>query len=291
VIVYERVGSYRTSQIENLRYGRVQLVQLCATLHDCVSGFFRQFVGVLPQENNPRIQRVKFELRAEGIKTEEANPLRSGVHTRGFLPHVKREGARYFVTFRLADSLPKEVLLKYQAERARRLQVLRTQEEAAKQLRKPIKSDDSIEKIERDYFRKLEGFLDKNHGCCSLKRTEIANLVAGALLFFDGERYRLDAWVIMPNHVHVVFWPIPNNTVSEIVQSWKRFTAREANKILGTTGQPFWQPEAFDHWIRNDEEHARCCRYVINNPVKARVCAGPEVWKWSSAWRGNVQAP
>lgn len=242
---------------------------------------------MLPQENNPRIDRVKFELRASGIRTESANPLRSGVHTRGFLPHVKREGARYFVTFRLADSLPKAVLLKFQGERSERLRRFHARQGIGKDRRKAAKPDDSIERIERDYFRKLEDFLDKNQGCCWLKQTDVAEVVAGALRFFDGERYRLDAWVVMPNHVHVVFWPMPNNTVSEIAQSWKRFMAREANKILGRTGQALWQPESFDHWIRNDGEHARCCRYVMNNPVKAKLCAAPEDWKWSNAWRGN----
>jgi REP element-mobilizing transposase RayT len=245
---------------------------------------------VLPQENNPRIERVKFELRATGIKAEAANRLRSGIHTRGFLPHVKREGARYFVTFRLADSLPKDVLLKHQAERAERLQRVYAEQGNAKKLRKPTKTADSLETIERDYFRKLEDFLDRNNGRCWLKRADVADMVAGALRFFDRERYRLDAWVVMPNHVHVVFWPMPNETVSEIVQSWKRFTAREANKILGLTGKMFWQPEAFDHWIRNDEEHARCCRYVMNNPVKARLCATAKDWKWSSVWRGDRAA-
>jgi REP element-mobilizing transposase RayT len=91
----------------------------------------------------------------------------------------------------------------------------------------------------------------------------------------------------MPNHVHVVFWPMPNETVSAIVQSWKRHSAREANKIIGRTGKVFWQRESFDHWIRNDEEHARCCRYVMNNPVKARLCSAPVDWKWSSVWRGG----
>lgn len=217
--------------------------------------------------------------------------MRSGIHTRGFLPHVKREGARYFVTFRLADSLPKDVLLKYQAERANRLQRLNAQQEVSKKSHKALKPDDSFERIERDYFRKLEGFLDKNHGRCWLKRPEVADLVSESLRFFDGDRYRLDAWVAMPNHVHIVFWPIPNNTVSEIVQSWKRFTSRQANKILGLTGKPFWQRESFDHWIRNDEEHARCCRYVTNNPVKARLCPTPEAWKWSSAWRADGATP
>jgi REP element-mobilizing transposase RayT len=105
------------------------------------------------------------------------------------------------------------------------------------------------------------------------------------LRFFDSERYRLDAWIVMPNHVHVVFWPTPNHTVSAIVQSWKRFSAREANKILKKTGEAFWQPEPYDHWIRNDEEHARCCSYVVNNPVKARLCRAAKDWKWSSAWQ------
>ena len=103
--------------------------------------------------------------------------------------------------------------------------------------------------------------------------------------------YRLGAWVVMPNHVHVVLWPMPNHTLSRIVQSWKRFTAREANKLLSRTGQDFWQPESFDHWIRNDEEHERCCRYVMNNPVKARLCPAPEDWRWSSAWRQPQPQP
>ena len=111
------------------------------------------------------------------------------------------------------------------------------------------------------------------------------------MCFFTGTRYRLGAWVVMPNHVHVVLWPMPNHTLSRIVQSWKRFTAREANKLLSRTGQDFWQPESFDHWIRNDEEHERCCRYVMNNPVKARLCPAPEDWRWSSAWRQPQPQP
>lgn len=245
---------------------------------------------MIPQEDNQGIERVKFELRATGIKPETTNPLRSGIHTRGFLPHVKREGAVYFVTFRLADSLPKDVLLKYQAERAERLHRLNAQPRAGKKQPRPGTLEDSVEKIERGYFRKLERFMDTNQGACWLRRSEIAGIVAGALRFFDGVRYRLDAWIVMPNHVHVVFWPMPNHTVSAIVQSWKRHTAREANKILGKTGETFWQPESFDHWIRNDEEHARCCGYVVNNPVKANLCGTTVDWKWSSAWRGEATA-
>jgi REP element-mobilizing transposase RayT len=241
---------------------------------------------MFPAEKNLRIERAKFELRATGVKPEQANPLRSGTHSRGYLPHVKREGARYFVTFRLADSLPKEVLLKNQAERAEQLQRFHTQEASAKKLGTTPTKSEALGQIERDYFRKLEVYLDKGVGACWLKRSDIAEIVARALRFFDGERYQLDAWVVMPNHVHIVLWPIPNHTVSEIAQSVKRYTAREANKVLGRTGETFWQPEPYDHWIRNDEEHARCCRYVLNNPVKARLCAAPEDWRWSSACRG-----
>ena len=240
---------------------------------------------MFPSKPNPRRERVAYELRATSVQPEAANPLRSGIHTRGYLPPVKREGANYFVTFRLADSLPKEVLLRIQAERAERLQRYYAQRDAAKKSKIELPALETLEEIERGYFRKLEEFLDKGHGGCCLKRPDIAELVASALRFFADQRYRLDAWVVMPNHVHVVFWPMPNFTVSGIAQSWKRFAAREANKLLNRTGESFWQPEAFDHWIRNEEEHARCCGYVIRNPVKAGLCTAPEDWPWSSAWR------
>jgi REP element-mobilizing transposase RayT len=198
---------------------------------------------------------------------------------------VKREGSSYFVTFRLADSLATAVLLKYQSERAERLQRFHTAQAHAAKLGTAPPPRETLDQIERDYFFKLEEYLDRGVGECWLKRSEIADLVAGAIRFFEGDRYRLDAWVVMPNHVHAVLWPMPNHSLSAILQSWKRFTAREANKILGRTGQTFWQPEPYDHWIRNEEEHVRCVRYVINNPVKARLCASSEEWKWSSAWR------
>ena len=241
--------------------------------------------AMLSGERNPRIERVEFELRSTGVKPTQGRRLVSGIHTRGYLPHVKREGARYFVTFRLADSLPKEVLLRIRAERAARLAPLYAKPTAPGPGVAAARDPSVLEEIEREYFRKLEAYLDQGKGECWLRRPEIAGLVAGALRFFDGHRYHLNAWVVMPNHIHVVLWPMPNHTLSAIVQSWKRYTAREANKLLGRTDLAFWQPEAFDRWIRNDEEHARCCSYVLNNPVKARLCAAPEEWRWSSAWR------
>ena len=234
--------------------------------------------------NNPGLERVRHQLRATGVKSA-VHPLRSGVHTRGYLPHVKREGAEYFVTFRLADSLPKEVLLHSEAERAARLRDL---SEAGRSDRS---TPDTEETIQRDFRRQVERYLDQGAGACHLRRTEIADLVVGAIKFFHEQRYLLREWVVMPNHVHVLLWPMPNHLVGEIVKSWKQFTSLRAKRMLGLPQGRFWQPEAFDHWVRNDAERARIAKYIRHNPVTARLCAQPEDWRWSSAWRGEEAPP
>jgi REP element-mobilizing transposase RayT len=234
---------------------------------------------MLPGPENPGLNRVRHELRATGVKDATVNPHRSGVHSRGYLPHIKREGAEYFVTFRLWDSLPKEALLRFAGQRAERLRTFH----AAKQAGRP--AADTEEAIQRDFVRQVERFLDQGAGACHLRRPEIADLVAGALKFFHEQRYLLREWVVMPNHVHVLFWPLPNHLVGDIVKSWKQFTSLRAKRMLGLTAGRFWQPESFDHWVRNDEERARIVRYIRNNPVTARLCARPEDWGWSSAWR------
>jgi REP element-mobilizing transposase RayT len=203
--------------------------------------------------------------------------LVAGLHTRGYLPHLKREGAAYFVSFRLADTLPREVLLRFKQEREAIL-------EHAKARRAPLTLTEQ-EQLFVWYCDKVDGYLDAGHGACWLRRPEIADLVAGTFGFFDGRRYELRAWVVMPNHVHVVVWPRPPWTLSHILHSWKSFTAIRANQTLGRVGQPFWQRESFDHLIRNDDDLARCCAYTVNNPVKAGLCARPEDWKWSSVYR------
>ena len=96
------------------------------------------------------------------------------------------------------------------------------------------------------------------------------------------------AWVLMPNHVHLILWPMPNFTLSEILKRRKRHTARQANLILGRTGETFWQHESYDHWIRNDEEKSRIRRYIRNNPVTAKLCQSPEEWTWSSAYLPKI---
>jgi len=232
-----------------------------------------------PDDSNHGLERTRHQLRASGVKDENASPLRSGIHTRGYLPHVKREGASYFITFRLADSLPKEVLLEFEREKAGRLRRLNDFSKRGETI------NDSIEEITRDCHRKIERHLDRGAGTCHLRRIDIADLVAGAMRHFHESRYLLQEWVVMPNHVHVTVWPMPNHLLSNIVKTWKQFTSRRAKEILGLGKEPFWHPEPYDHWIRNDEEKSRISRYIRNNPVTAGLCARPEEWRWSSAWR------
>jgi REP element-mobilizing transposase RayT len=229
----------------------------------------------IPDEPNPGLDRVKFQLRADGVPDDTPNPLRTGIHSRGYLPHVKREGASYFVTFRLTDSLPREVLLRFEHEHAKALRGL------------PAKANsDQAEEVHRELRRKIERCLDRGVGECHLRRSDIADMVSDALRFFHGQQYLLDDWVVMPNHIHAILWPMPNFSLSEILKSRKRQMARQANLILGRTGETFWQRESYDHWIRSDAEKSRIRRYIRMNPVKARLCEAPEDWKWSSAWPG-----
>jgi REP element-mobilizing transposase RayT len=232
-----------------------------------------------PEEPNPGLERTRHQLRASGVKNEAANPLRSGIHTRGYLPHVKREGASYFVTFRLADSLPKEMLLKFESEKAERLRRLEEFGKGGEAL------NDSKEEIARDFRRQVERYLDRGAGACHLRRAEIADLVAATLPHFHSIRYILQDWVVMPNHVHAIVWPMPNYLLGDILKSWKQFTSRRAKKLVGMGEESFWQLESYDHWIRSDEEKARIARYIRNNPVTVGLCACQEDWRWSSAWR------
>ncbi len=203
------------------------------------------------------------------------NPLVAGLHFRGKLPHLKKEGAVYFVTFRLADSLPAREIARLKQER----RVILEQARAAK---RPLTWHEE-QQLLAWYCDKVEALLDAGCGACWLSKPEIAHLVAGALRHFIGQRYELRAWVVMPNHVHAIVWPMPGCTLSAILHSWKSFTSSQANKLLHRTGEAFWQAESFDHWVRDDEECARLVAYVENNPVKAGFCQCPEVWPWSSA--------
>ncbi len=169
------------------------------------------------------------------------NHLRSGIHHRGYLPHFKSETGTYFVTFRLAGTLPQSILEQIEAERIEH----ENKAKNGKTTNKDVRHSDPLD------ADKIEAFLDSGYGECWLKRGDIGKLVADALCHFDGERYKLHAWVVMPNHVHVVLTPKGTHTLSSILHSWKSFTANKANSILGREGQSFWQRESYDHLVRN----------------------------------------
>jgi REP element-mobilizing transposase RayT len=119
----------------------------------------------------------------------------------------------------------------------------------------------------------IERWLDAGHGSCTLRRHECAVSVAKALCHFDGERVAQIAWVVMPNHVHAVFvqnaaWPL-----EKVILSWKGFTARRINALLGRTGG-FWQRDYFDRLVRGGKHLANCIRYIRRNPIKAHLRDG-----------------
>lgn len=178
-----------------------------------------------------------------------------GWHENGYLPHRDEPGLTQFVTFRLADAFPVELrgewgaLLKIEDDRKRRIE--------------------------------LEAYLDKGRGECHLRRPDIAEMVEDSLRHFDGERYELRAWVVMPNHVHLLFL-VQEVPMSELVDAWKGFTAKAVNKRLGRRGQ-FWQAGYWDTYMRDSEHEHRTRRYIESNPVKAGLRQAAKEWPWSSA--------
>ena len=179
-------------------------------------------------------------------------------HSRGYLPHFDSTDAVQFVTFRLADVLPRFVRERLDA------------------------NPDSLHRL----FER-ERYLDIGHGACFLRRPRIAQQVEDSLLHFDRERYRLLAWVLMPNHVHVVIEVASGWLLGKIVKTWKAYSARQANALLGRRGR-FWFPDYHDRYVRNEEHLRNVIRYVHGNPVKAGLVPGAEKWPWSSACKARV---
>jgi putative transposase len=171
-----------------------------------------------------------------------------GWHSRGYLPHFDSQDVVQFVTFRLSDSLPRDALLRIQKA------------------------------AQPESFR--DEMLDQGWGACWLRLDAVAEIVEEAFLTFDGTRYRLHAWTIMPNHIHVLASILPGFPLGTIVSSWKRYTARKANQLLNRTGA-FWQDDYWDRLIRSEEHFSATVEYIDLNPVKAGMVASPEAWSWA----------
>ena len=193
----------------------------------------------------------------------EAIQVRQGA----YLPHWTRDGATYAVTFRLADSLPASVLDGWRAEREDIVG------RAAQQGREMSLAEEGD--LRRLYSDQVEACLDRGQGQCWLQRDGVAQIVADSLRHFDGDRYRLLAWCVMPNHVHVVVQPLGSRQLSEILHSWKRHSAQRANELLGRQGA-FWQAESYDHLVRDDADLGHAVEYTWGNPDQA----GLVDWQW-----------
>ena len=175
------------------------------------------------------------------------------------LPHWYQDGVAYFATFRLADSIPRQKLKQWHAER----------EEWKKANSEPLSNEQRCEYAERfpDRFQK---WLDAGRGACVLRDADCGQIVADALRFFDSQRYHLDAWVIMPNHVHVIFHAIPPYMPKEILHPWKSYTANKINELLKQSGA-LWQRESYDHIIRSPAQLHHYRHYIAQNPIKAHI--------------------
>ena len=202
------------------------------------------------------------------------------------LPHLQPLGATFFITFRLTGSLPKSLIEQRKQERNWLTHLEQTNPDHFKR----VESD-----FERKWFAKFESVLDGALcGPTWLKDAALADQVAASLHYRDGRVFRLDAFSIMPNHVHVVFKPLPNSqftsaidqssekyhSLASIMQSLKGITARNCNRLLSREGA-FWAHESYDHYIRDNEEWQRIVAYVLNFPVKAGYVREWREWKWN----------
>lgn len=180
-----------------------------------------------------------------------------GWHQRGYLPHFDAPHVTQFVTYMLVDSFPVTRWAEWEP-------ILR-------------EADSSLKR------RQLEEWLDRGHGQCWLRQKEVASLVEAVLLERDREEYHLQAWVIMPNHVHLVVdvWNVP---LTQLIAGWKGKSARLANVVLQRTG-PFWQEDYYDTLIRDEEHFKKAVHYTDANPAKAAMVKDPREWLWSSARR------
>ena len=243
----------------------------------------------------------------QGMKTPSKN--QELVIRRRNLPHWELGGAAYFITFRLAGSIPISVINKIREDNE--LKIKNEMDRLGKMSR------ERMNELKFEVLMKLDDYLDKNINIRYLANTKVAQIVQDALLYFavlfvqntkeiinfdrikifdfnDIEfmdtipRYIFFRWVIMPNHVHVQMLPMVNSKtgkyfeLEKILHSIKSYTGNEANKILKREGQ-FWQHESYDHIIRDEKEFYRIWNYIDYNPVKARLCKSIEDWAWSSA--------
>jgi 5-methyltetrahydrofolate--homocysteine methyltransferase len=241
------------------------------------------------ESGKPNVALADWVAPVAAVSNRQAGPFQPAFakssspidkQTWGSLPHWHRDNATYAVTFRLADSFPVSVLHAYRKEKEELQQrIARADEDGDARLCERLRTQ-----LGQLYRTGIEKILDEGRGEAWMKQPEIASVVRDALLHFDGERYDLGAWCVMPNHVHMILTPCDGHSLPEILHSIKRHSAREANRLLGREGE-FWQKETYDHIIRDAEDYWNQRDYVLRNPKSA----GLESWEFVGEGAGRLQ--
>jgi len=200
------------------------------------------------------------------LRQDHTNASEPHWHSRGYIPHFDSPGTIQHVAFHLADSLPKAVLDRFEQE-----------------IRDMPESEQEIER-----YKRIEAWIDSGHGCCLLRQPKAAELTQQVLLNFDGIRYHLLAWAVMPNHVHTLFEQIQGWKLSSVIASWKSYAGRRLMPIMRAlpgmrNARHVWYREYRDRYIRDPDHFQSVIAYIHNNPAKAGLCRTPESWPWSSA--------
>jgi len=194
------------------------------------------------------------------------------------LPHYQPENGIFFITTRLAFTLPGIVLNE-----------LKEKKEMFEKAFKNVNKKDAkefIQEFHKSYFVKFDEFLDKyNKSPMWLCKLEVAKIIEENLHYWNGKRYLLFAYCIMPNHVHMMLKPLKTSddvyeSLTRIMFGMKSYTANECNKVLHRIGQ-FWHHESYDHFVRDTEELEREIDYIVKNPVKAGLVPNWQDWKYS----------
>lgn len=175
------------------------------------------------------------------------------------LPHWRQQGATYFVTFRLADALPRETL-----------HYLKRLLAEWERTHPAPRNNDDWEAHAHDLFRQEEAWLDAGHGSCIFREPQFATEMADAILHFQEQRYLASAWVIMPNHCHLVIQPFDDWELEAILQGMKGTVARRVNLITGGTGS-LWQQESYDRIVRDEEHLWQVVQYIGRNPQRSAL--------------------
>jgi type I restriction enzyme R subunit len=190
------------------------------------------------------------------------------------LPHWSQAGTVCFITIRMWDSIPREVLQRLLRERA---DWLKRHGISSSELAWRSKVDQLPKSVRHEFRRfiweRWENHLDECHGSCVLRKPQLAEIVASCLQHFQGELYQMTDFVVMPNHFHLIAAFADESGMLRQCESWKHFTANKLNRILGRDGR-FWQQDGFDHLIRSADQFEYFRRYIADNPRVARLVPG-----------------